>query len=350
MDVLEHVREINTDDAPVNENQINGARQALLRQIAREERAPSRSRRRWAGASLLVGGVAVTAIAVSVLAPPRIDPAAAAVLEEAADVTINAIDTRLAPGQYLRIQTEDATLWKWDADMGEREMRFNNGDRADAEAGLVVSDTRVLYVPADRSEDWIWDWRAEQQIVDTFGDSDSEAISDWTTANETSDSGYWPDLQRLPGGETLAAEGDDHEYLLDSYRRSYDEMPRDPQQLLEWFRNSGDDQWVVNAIAGVLSANLMPADLRAATLRALALVPGIQVESVSGIFTTLVYRSGDWSASRTTTIVIDTEAGMITSVAETFIDNWRDSGPVPATVPDTKTTVTTTVVDSAPQP
>lgn len=352
MDVLELVPDIHTDDAPVSEKQINAARQVLIREIASVKGTPSRARRRWAGASLAIGGVAVTAIAVSVLAPARVDPAAAAVLEDAAAVTINTVDTKLAPGQYLRIQTDHATLWKWDADISDPELRFNNSNRGDAEAGLVVRDTRVLYVPADRSEDWIWDWSGDDRVIDTFGSRSAEATDEWAALNESTDSGYWPDLQRLPGGETLAAEGDDHEYLLDSYRRLYDEMPRDPQQLLDWFRDrSGDpnvtDQWVIGAITDVLSANLMPADLRAATLRALALVPGIQVERSGDASTTLVHRSGEWGSSRTTSIVIDTIEGVITSVSETF--SGGSDGVLPGTVPDSSTTVTITVVDSAPR-
>jgi len=353
MDVLEHVPDINSTDAPVSEAQINRARQALLRQIAREERASSRGKRRWAGASLAVGGVAAAAIAVSVLTPARVDPAAAAVLESAAAVTINAADTELAPGQYLRIQTDDTTLWEWDVDMGSTEARFNNGNRGDAEAGLLIGETRVLYVPADRSDDWIWDWSAPQRVLETFGAGSAEATADWETLNQNTDSGYWPDLQRLPGGEVRAAEGDDHEYLLDSYRRSYDQMPRNPEQLLAWFREgSGDpdvsDQWVIDAMTGVLSANLMPADLRAATLRAMALVPGIKVESQDDDSATLVYRSGNWGSELTTIIEVDTTEGLITSIAQTFSEG--NGGVIPETIANSRTTVTTTVVDSAPQP
>lgn len=355
MDVLERVREINRDDTPVAEEQLNTARQALLRQIAKEDRDPARNRRRWAGATALVGGVAVTAIAINFFTPTGVDPAAAAVLQRAADVTINAIDTTLAPGQYLRIETEDVGLQKWDVDMGEPSARFNNGNRADAEAGFTVASTRVLYVPADRSSDWIWDWSADEVVTETYGDRAVEAISDWEAENAASDSGYWPDLQRLPGGEVPAAEGDDHHYPLDSYRPYYDEMPRDPQALLDWFRTrSGDpdvaDQWVVDAISETLAANLMPADLRAATLRTLALIPGIQVSRVDGDATTLTYRSGDALSSRTTDITINTAQGMIETVAQNSVNNLQRSGTVPDEVPDFRTVITTTVVATAPQP
>src|SRR6478609_7403140 len=161
---------------------------------------------------------------------------------------------------------------------------------------------------------------------------------------------FWRSLQLLPGGETLAAQGDDHQYLLDSYRQYYAEMPRDPHALLDWYRDySGDpdvkDQWVVDAISSVLTANLMPADLRAATLRTLALIPGIQVATVDGDHTTLVYRSGDWLWTRATEISINTAQGMIESVAQTSTNSLRGSEMLPATVPDYRTSVATTVVD-----
>lgn len=356
MDVLERVRDINRDDSPVDESQINTARQAVLREIVKEGRAPARSHRRWIGATALVGAAAATVVAINLIAPARVDPAAAAVLEDAANVTINAIDTTLAPGQYLRIQTDDDTLWRWDVGMGDNAgERFNNGSRADAEAGLVVQDTRVLYIPADRSEDWVWDWSAGEQIIASYGDRIDDATADWEAQARESDSGFWADVQILPGGETPAADGDPNQYLLDSHRPSYDQMPRDPQELLDWFRtHSGDpdvnDQWVVGEIAQTLGANLMPADLRAATLRALALIPGMRVADVVGDQTTLEYSSGDWLWTRTTQITIDTTLGMITAIAETNHNNVTGDGVIPGSVADFRTVVTTTVVDSAPKP
>lgn len=356
MDILERVRDITLDDTPVSETQIDAARQAVLREIAKEGRSPARGHRRWIGATAIVGGAAAAVIAINVLSPAHVDPAAAAVLEDAAKVTINAIDTTLAPGQYLRIQTDSDTLWTWDVEMGDEAWeRFNNSNRADAEAGLVVRDTRVLYVPADRSADWIWDWSANDEPVETYGQRTAEAVTDWETQAAESGSTYWPDIQVLPGGEVPAAEGDPKQYPLDSYRDFYADMPRDPQALLDWFRaHSGDpdvtDQWVVSAIADTLSANLMPADLRAATLRALALVPGIRVADVHGVHTTLEHTSCDWLWSRTTLITIDTTLGMITAVSQNETHTIAGGDSIPADVPGSRTTVTTTLVDDAPHP
>lgn len=355
MDVLERVRDIQSDAAPVSEVQLSVARRTLLREIAREEPVYKRQRRGWVGVAALVGGIAAAAITVSVLAPARIDPAAAAVLENAATVTFTASDAHLAPGQYLRIQTDDDTLVTWDVDMAESWARFNNGDRTTAEAGFLVRGTRVLYVPADRSGDWIWDWSAEDEVLRTYGDRVSEAISDWQEITQVSSNRYWPDVQLLPGGEVPAADSDPHSYPVDGYRAHYDTMPRDSRQLLDWFRDwSGDpdvtDQWLVDAIGNALSANLMPADLRATMFRSLALIPGIRVAEVSGDSATLVYTSSDFLWSRKTEITINTVQGLIESIAATSTNNLRGSGPLPASVPDNRTTVTVDVVDSAPHP
>ena len=356
MDVLEHTRDIGVDEAPLDPASVGGARQALLREIAREGRAPSRGRRRWAGGFVAAGGVAATAIALTVFSPVHVDPAAAAVLERAAAVTITAIDTQLAPGQYLRIQTDNETLWRWDAGMGDdADARFSNGDRGAAEAGVVVNETRVLYIPADRAGVWVWDWSAPAEAIATYGNRTDEAVADWESSQRAADSGYWPDIQLLPDGNVPAPEGDTHTYPIDSYRALYSEMPRDPQALLDWFRDrSGtpevSDQWVVDAIAESLSANLMPADLRAATLLALALVPDIQVSRVSDDQTTLVYESGDWLSTRTTEITIDTSLGMITAVSQGTSGLFGASGAIPKSVPDSRVVVTTSVADSAPTP
>lgn len=356
MDVLERVYDIDINDAAASESHISIARQALLREIAKEGGARSRRRRGWIGATALAGGVTVTVVAINMIVPAHVDPAAASVLEDAAEVTINAIDATLAPGQYLRIQEDGEMLWEWDVDMGdEPSARFNNWSRADAEAGIIVQETRVLYVPADRSSDWIWDWSADGEVIQTYGSRVDEALADWQTFERESDSGYWPDIQVLPGGEYPNTEGGSHEYLLDDYRRQYVEMPRDPQALLDWFRaESGDpdaaDQWVVSRIADTLSGNLMPADLRAAMLRALALVPGIRVADTEGTHTTLEYSSGDWLWTRTTQITIDTSLGMITAISQSDTNNVIGGGNIPRTVPGSRTVVSTSVVDEAPIP
>lgn len=290
-------------------------------------------------------------LAITVIAPPQVDSAAASVLLRAADVAITASDPVVADGQFLRLEMTDDLLREWDA---ERDDPLN-ADRASADAGLVIRETRVLYVPSDRAGEWIQDDTSDDQVIVAYGDRSDEAEADWAVESRSSSNGYGPDIQVLPGGEMPGAEDDPNVYLLDSYRASYDEMPRDPEALLERFRASSGDpnvtgDWVVQAKTDVVSANLMPPDLRAATLRALALVPGIRVANVDGDETVLEYRSGDLLSTRVEQITLDTSVGIITSVAQTTTNLLTGSDVIPASVPDYRETVRVSVVDSAPVP
>ncbi len=354
MDVLEHVRELNRDDDVVDARAVDAARRALRAEIEAKPRPAAPHRARWVGATAALLGATATVLAIGVVAPARVDPAAASVLERAADVAIAASDPTVGPGQYLRIETHGDSLVTWDADPADRVERLG-GDRSGAEAGIVVRDTRVFYVPADRSGVWIQDESVDDHVVESYGRQSDAAEADWEDEQRASSGADAPDILALPGGELPGAEGDPNVYLLDGYRASYQEMPRDPGALLEWFRSSSGDpdvtgDWVVQAMSDAVSANLMPADLRAATLRALALVPGIRVASVEGDETTLEYRSGDLFSTRVERITVDTSAGLITSTAQTTLGTLNPTGVVPDAVPDYRHTVSVSVVESAPVP
>ena len=67
-------------------------------------------------------------------------------------------------------------------------------------------------------------------------------------------------------------------------------MPRDPQQLLDWYRaqlQTSDDWDLFQSIGQGLQTNLMPRDLRAASLRALSLLSNVDVTATGGAITTL---------------------------------------------------------------
>ena len=61
-------------------------------------------------------------------------------------------------------------------------------------------------------------------------------------------------------------------------------------------------------------------------------------------------RGRTWLCTLTTEITNDTAQGMIESVAQTSNHSLRGSDMPPASVPDYRTSVTTTVADSTPQP
>lgn len=355
MPLMERVREIGADEAQITEENVRVARHALLRETARGVRPnPARPRRRaWAGIGIggLVAGAAVTAIvAGSVLAPTSApDAAAAEVLERAATVTVDAKDASLAPGQFLRIETVSEHLQFWNAawadDGDENTMPFN-ASRDGADAAVLVRDTRVLYVPADRTADWFYDW-GHAEAVESFGERGEEAAETWSLWPGAKGAGRGV-IERLPAGEYLAEGGDEPPmpYLADRYRPFYGEMPREPQALLDWLRAQSGmsgaeaDRWFVASLSDPSAINLMPADLRASFFRAVALVPGFELVGEESGSATLRYVVPD---HRTTTIVIDTDQGLILSIAE----NYGAGGPTGDT-PDSITRVVTSVVDSAP--
>lgn len=357
MQLMERVREIGIDESRVHDDTVLTARQALTREMARSarpERARRSRRRAWAGLGIggLVAGTAVTAIvAGSVLAPPSApDAAAVEVLERASEVTFDAQDTTLVAGQYLRIETvgEYLHFWKaeWADDDDENTFAFN-ASREDSDAAVLERDTRVLYVPADRAGDWFYDW-GHSEVADSFGARGAEAAREWSSSPGSSNRERGT-IETLPAGEYLAAGGDEPPmpYLADRYRPSYAEMPREPRELLDWLRaQSGTtgqeaDRWLVASLSDPSAINLMPADLRSAFFLAIALMPGFEVLADDGSSATLQYVVPD---HRTTTIVIDTEQGLVESISE----NYGSGGPAGDAV-DSTTTVHTSVVDSVPQ-
>ncbi len=351
MSLMEQVREIGAEEARVEDAQLGRARQALLREAARSAHpTAARASRRWAGigAAGLAAGAATTALVLgSVLAPAAVVSAAAAeVLEEAAEMTITAIDTELAPGQFLRIEERYDFLQFWDdawPDGDESTQAYVVPGRMGAAAAALVRDTRVLYVPSDRSADWFMEW-GPLTILDTFGDRGAEAAADVTAFYAGRNGG----VERWEGGE-IPAEGADKlptPYLIDRLRPHYDEMPREPQALLDWLRApSGEtgpaaDGWLMASLSSPHVINLMPADLRASTFRALALIPGLEVTARDGDLVTLEHTV---PGGRASIVVLDTAAGLIRSFAE----RWGEGG-VAADTPDSLITVHLRVVDEAP--
>ena len=356
MQLMERVREIGIEESRVDEDTVRTARQALTRAMtrnARPVRGGSSRRRTWAGIGVggLAAGVAVTAIvAGSVVAPPTApDAAAAEVLERASAVTFDAQDTALVDGQYLRIETvsEHLQFWRadWADDGDENTMPFN-ASRGHSDAAVLIRDTRVLFVPANRAGDWFYDW-GHAEVVQSFGARGTEAAQEWSSwpGAQVRESGT---IETLPAGEYLAVGGDEPPlpYLADRYRPFYAEMPRNPPELLDWLRAqsgmTGDeaDRWLVASLSDPSAINLMPADLRSAFFLAIALIPGFEVVSDDGSTATLQYAV---AGHRTTTITIDTEQGLVDSIAE----NYGDGGPAGGTV-DSVITVHTSVVDEAP--
>ncbi|MDT0157517.1 hypothetical protein Q9R19_07780 [Microbacterium sp. ARD32] len=342
MSLMERVREVGTEQAHIEESTVAGARGALMREIARSKPALRARRRmpRWAGLGIggvVAGAAAVTAIVLgSVVAPvpaavPTASAAVAQVMNHAAEVTIHASDTTLLPGQYLRIERKTDQLVTDSQNAGDKPTE--NAFRK------VVTD--VFYVPADRSDDWYVDTRAPVEITKEWG-KDAEKFrrsifSDAPVRDEQ--------LIRLRmKGQHLVENG----YVAYS-AEEFAAMPRDPEELIRWFRVNENAQpgYESLSILNAVYLGLPPADLRAALFRALALVPGWEVAHEDGSRATLTRFFDVPGGGRSwQSFVIDTEAGMIVEVADS---PWGVVGNlIPADEPGDLQSFSTSVVDSLP--
>lgn len=339
MSWVDEVRTVRADETQVTEAQLATARRALQREIDRTASAGrSRSRQprsRRLGLSLGLGGVgvagalaAVGIVAGSLFAPvPSPDAAAAEVFLQAQESVlegIGAADVTLEPGQYLRVEQVTEQL---------HTDGTQNGAAAE-KAGFLLRRVSVLYVPADRSDDWILQSSAGE-VVALYGE-DAEAF----TANVLSEGLSQDSLRSYPNGM-------DNGQPIDRYRNDYDTMPRDPDELLEWF-SARAPGYAGFELTNALFQNLPPADVRAAMLGALARVPGYTLVSRDGDLAVLQEASrSDGPEATPTLLTIDTSTGQIVRFTNL---QQHPSSVVPADIPEQVISFSTSIVDEAPTP
>jgi len=366
MSLMEQVRDLRAEQSVIEESSVAAARGALRGEIARS--APARRRRRmprWAGIGIggLVAGTAVTAIVVgSVLAPSTAPSASAAeVLQDAADIALGTGGVSAPAGEYLLIRTVDEGLRLWDADMpvtdGQAWMRFNNGDRVGAEAALLTRGETRLYVPSDRRDEWVR-VSSPSTIIGTFGDRAAEARAD--AADDPSRPSPVQETLRAVGGSYQHVDGADGEGTVTSNldgRAFWAEMPStDPRELVSWLRarvgeskgSSASDSSIIETLTEDPTLALAPAEVRAAVLRALALLDGSRIVSTDGDITTIRFEwtTEWWKAWKD--IRIDTQRGLIVGVTSSGAVTGEEPaiGDLPSW--DSRRTYEVSIVDSAP--
>ena len=208
----------------------------------------------------------------------------------------------------------------------------------------MAAGTYSTYIPADRSGEWVRVFQPEKRIVAAVRTDAEPLAAQWVdmTLDEVI-------VDRYQGGLGDPGRRDtDPTFGSDAY---FAQMPRDPQQLLDWNRarmiegNVEDvDEGVVMVLIQDLELNAAPPDLRAAMFRALALAPGVEIQSVDGDRTTLAFRF-DMYEPRVGTMTIDTRTGLVVASTGTTAPG---PGIVPESVPGHRVTTTITVVDEAP--
>ena len=373
MDVLDRVREFGAD-IELSDDQLSLALQDVRRGLVPD--APARRRARlWIGVGgiggLVAAGAATTAIVIALSAPPAalveavtpspeapevtvapppppspepspivVPVTAATVLEQAAALASTSAGSSLAQGGHLRIEstTEQLVLYSEAAEQSPY-----NASRQNATAAWVAVGSYSTYIPADRSGEWVRVFEPEKRIAALYGTDAEYLAAQWLdmTLDEVIVNRYQGGLGD-PGDETNPTFGSDAYFA---------QMPADPQQLLDWNRarmvagNVEDpDEGAVTVLIQDLELNAAPPDLRAAMFRALALAPGVEIQSVEGDLTTLSFRF-DMFEPRVGTMTIDTRTGLVAASTGTTSPG---PGIVPESVPGHRVTTSITVVDSAP--
>ncbi|AYG04482.1 hypothetical protein D7I44_13720 [Gryllotalpicola protaetiae] len=375
------MRRLRSDvDGPTAE-QTDAALARLEQAIAAEAppRAVSRRHRRgfaWAGVATAAAAVVAVALVVAsvgglgpVAKPGRhhggtgivaVPPASAEeVLNRAARLAPRSAPAQPAPGQYLRVETDYARLnTAGPGTYGQR--------RQGSTASWITHSSNVIFVPADRSGMWVEDDNATAVMIsDKTGDDVDAAIAQQQAENPGM---YANAVQYFRGGMVPAGASDagGRPSRLDSPAGSdvdASAVPTDPAALLAFYRQqlspagygnstdptliAADNEFVFDAIVADLQSNLLPAGLRAASFKALALIPGVSLLGTSGTLSTLRLL-GIHSDDRLT---IDTSTGLVTG-RTSFLNEPEGAteaiGAVPAGTPTVATTVTTTVVGALP--
>ncbi|MGN6221678.1 MAG: hypothetical protein ACTHNQ_19435 [Microbacterium sp.] len=367
MELFELVREIESAPDASAPARIARSRERLIGAIA--DTGKRRRRTRWVwGGTAAAGGLSVATIATTVIIAGTVAPvvaqpasaAAVAVLSEAADLVLTGVDPVVGPGQYLKVREtyELVSLWDADASSPSPVSGFNMAALPTSEGAIYTRGIRDLYVPSDRSDDWILDDRFTNEVLDVWGDPDALDAYNRLVADMPERDADPGGIEALPGGlQKGMADTTDDDRFYDPLRDSYSEMPRDPQQLLAWYREhletSSEDWYIFQAIGRYLSTDVMPADLRAASLRVLGLLGGVDVARTNGTITTLampadVGEGGEFGDLLVSELDIDTSSGRIVGSRETYPHRATDL--MPAGVPWASTTIEVTVVDEAPEP
>lgn len=333
-------------DAPTT---LSEQDEQLLRTIL-EQPVPSPIRKRSSHLrrTLIVGGAVAATVALGLT---QIDiggktvgasPAAAAVLERAADVTIATSDPVVGPGQYLRITTIERD-WGTPILINEHPddpppavINENYPVGSDGKPILFESlRTQHMWVPYDRTDTWVFDEESHglrSYSIDAAPYLPGEKHHVWTSKGGASTN--W------------------HEYTKYQDADWYATLPRDPDALLaELLKDAHSYDPVEHyealneAVSPVLTSGLAPADIRAALFLALAKEP--QVRIVDGA------THADGRPVITVRIGYDHEMLFDRSTGQYVGNQWRstDFPVIPGVDTDDPTSITlvrTDVVDDAP--
>jgi hypothetical protein len=222
--------------------------------------APARRRRHWSVAVAVAAAVAVLVAGAVALRPGRghDGPARPATTHEQHVVNrIGAVDEPLAPGRFRYVGTRAWAL-----------------AQADKYAYLAEIVTQT-WVPERERDKWLQRRTVTGNRKWIFG-SEADAKKDgglhmWT-------SGTWRAPCGAFGQETSFVACDAKGSWQEPSARFLASLPRDPGELYDLLRaDTDEDYWILDHVTTVLRGGTVPADLRRALYRALAMSPHVRV-------------------------------------------------------------------------
>jgi hypothetical protein len=349
MDELTLLRRVRSDVPEASAEALNKGRAALFNRINETgttavQHPKRKARIRWAGAGIgavgavaLVTGLVLTNVVGLAGWRGSAEPAAAEVLHSAALASIENSDPVLGPGQFLRVET--AAVYGATTQVG---------DSNEMVSYLTITNDS-LYIPADRSDNWVW-VRGLAEPFRTFGPESKRAAEESWAAVVAEHGADYREIVRAPKGAFYSYENTHSPDRLAA-------LPRDPYLLLNHIYkstigqgNSPDGEALV-WIADTLRFGAVPADLRAALYNAAAMIPGVVVTerqaNLNGATGVAIGRLDDVNGIRQD-IIIDPANGQLIGERQVLTRSDDQSGyPVGTVI--AWTAITTTVVDGAPE-
>lgn len=307
-------------------------RAVLARTVGRR-----RSRSRWAigafgtvaavtalATVLVAGDVTGTTQDVPVVGSAPQAATAAEVFREAADATVRTSDPVVGPGQYLEVELQE-----------QSQAFFTETSSA------LVPYSLTVYRPADASAEWT--------LVRTSGDPVAYFPADRAAEVEAA---WKADPAGYPTGTLRARDG--AFYGTPWTPSDLAAMPRDPDALYRWISehasgSASHEEAMTVLITDRLTTGMVPADLRSAMYQVLAEIPGSTVThdavTLDGRKGVGIGRTESAREDAYTEVVVDPTTGDFIGTRSLV---GKGDRTLPAGTVTDSTSVTTSVVDSAP--
>ncbi|MDP5226845.1 MULTISPECIES: CU044_5270 family protein [Arthrobacter] len=345
MDDLQLLREFRREAGTVSPAALAESREKLVRALGAQTATKVRwrtERNRTIRRRFLLGAVAAGVAVAGVVAVEAFRPAqltasaeAAAVLNEAA-ASIGSSDPVLTPGQYLKIEQIDRS-------------QMGLGNTPESQVLVPTMTTNTFYIP--QNQDGIWTWERKGAGPTSFPSKEAKEAYDEAERRHPGSTTF-NFVERAAGGKFFNGGG---QTLINGIPlKDQASIPRDPKALLKLIeeRTKGagksPDREALVTVVDTLRTGLVPADLRAALYRAVALIPGAEIsdrqatlDGQTGVAIGVTLPDGIHRQD----IIVDPSTGRMLGEREVLLKDYPEA---PAGTVISSISLKTTIVDSAP--